>query len=151
MRNAFILLAAAVLTFGVSLNFGGSRQAAILGLAQALGEDKIEVSMPPEAVGFNGKLSGQVAKPVSNGWFTIKVVKVLSLSSSNKSKLKAKALTAVWKDKYVAVRGVKDMPQLKVGDMVIVTAYQFEMHIRSTKVTKPPAPKPSGDSAAQKP
>ena len=100
-------------------------EAGILGLGQALGEDKIEVSMPPEAVGFNGKLSGQVAKPVSNGWFSIKVVKVLSLSSSNKTKLKAKALTAVWKDKYVAVRGVKDMPQLKVGDMVIVTAYQL--------------------------
>ncbi len=148
MRNAVIILAVAVLAFGVNLNLDGSRQAGNKWLGQAFGDDNIKVSMPKEAVGFSGTLSGQVVKPVSNNWFVIKVVKVIRFSAKNKARLNAKALTAVWKDKYVAVRGVTGMPQLKVGDTVIVVAVQFEMHLRSTKVSKQVEAKPSGDTAA---
>jgi hypothetical protein len=78
----------------------------------------------------------------ADNWFVIKVVKVTGFSLRNKTKLNAKDLTAVWKDKYTNIRGVKGMPELKAGDMVTVVAYQFEKHLRSTKVSKV---KPSGD------
>ncbi len=119
MRKTMKLLAAVVIAYGVVV---------------ALGADIVS-TMPPEAVGFSGTLSGQVAKPGGQGWFVIKVVKVIGLAANNRTRLKAKALTAAWKDKYVTIVG-KNLPAVAVGDMVTVTGAQFEMHIRSTKVTK---------------
>jgi hypothetical protein len=130
MRIAAIIQAVAVLAGGVILNFGDSRQ--------ALG-DNYKLEMPKAAFGFSGTLSAQVAKAPDKvyGWFEIKVVKVIGFARNNKTKLRTPAaLTKVWKDKYVAVLGVKGMPELKVGDMVTVTAFTREVHLRSSKVSK---------------
>ena len=127
MRKTMKLLAAVVIAYGVVV---------------ALGADIVS-TMPPEAVGFSGTLSGQVAKPGGQGWFVIKVVKVIGLAANNRTRLKAKALTAAWKDKYVTIVG-KNLPAVAVGDMVTVTGAQFEMHIRSTKVTKQDGSRPGG-------
>lgn len=91
--------------------------------------------MPNEAIGFVGTLSG-------------KVVKVIGFSSDNKCKLSAEDLTAVWKDKYANVRGVPDMPPLKLGDRVTVTAFQFEGRLRSTAISKQEGAAPSGEASA---
>lgn len=150
MRNVVIIVAVVLLAGGVTLNIDGSRQ--------AFGDEDIKLSMPNEAVGFNGTLSAEVVKlgyasgpPADNNWFVIKVVKVIRFSAKNRTKVNAKALTAAWKDKYVALRGVKGMPKLEVGDMVTVTAAQFEVHLRSTRVSKQVKAKPSGDKVAPDP
>ena len=123
MRSAAIILTVAMLAEGAILKVGDSRQ--------ALGSD-YKLEMPKEAFGFSGTLSAQVAKAPDKvyGWFEIKVVKVISLARKNKTKLKSPvALTKVWKDKYVAVLGVKGMEELKVGDMVTVVAAAHEVHL----------------------
>ncbi len=136
MRSATIIQTAAVLTV-IILACGDSRQ--------ALGDD-IKLDMPKEAFGFRGTLSAEVVKAPDpkNGWFQIRVVKVLGFAPNNMTKLNAKALTEVWKDKCEAILGTKNnMPELKVGDMVTVTAATVEVHLRATRVTKdkPPQPK----------
>ncbi len=141
MRSAAIILTVAMLAEGAILKVGDSRQ--------ALGSD-YKLEMPKEAFGFSGTLSAQVAKAPDKvyGWFEIKVVKVISLARKNKTKLKSPvALTKVWKDKYVAVLGVKGMEELKVGDMVTVVAAAHEVHLRATRVTKdkPVETKPDGE------
>ena len=103
MRKTMKLLAAVVIAYGVVV---------------ALGADIVS-TMPPEAVGFSGTLSGQVAKPGGQGWFVIKVVKVIGFAANNRTRLNAKALTAAWKDKYVTIVG-KNLPAVAVGDMVTV-------------------------------
>jgi hypothetical protein len=141
-RCTVIILAVAALAGGVMLNFGDSRQ--------ALGSD-YKLEMPKEAFGFSGTLSAQVVKAPDKvyGWFEIKVVKVVSFARNNKTRLRSPvALTKVWKDKYVAILGVKGMPELKVGDMVTVVAATHEVHLRATKVSKdkPVEAKPNGES-----
>lgn len=139
MRSAAIHLAILV---GILLNVGDARQA----LAQGY-----KLDYPKEAFGFSGTLSAQVAKapdPVY-GWFEIKIVKVKSFAGTNKTKLRTpNALTQVWQDKYVAILGVKGMPELKVGDMVLVTATNKEVHLRASKVAKeePGEAKPDGEA-----
>ena len=100
MRKAAIVLAAAVLAGGVILNLDDSLRAGGMGRGGALGADNIQVSMPKEAFGFSGTVSGEVVKPVANGCFTMKVVKVIGYSANNKTKLNLAALTDAWKDKY---------------------------------------------------
>ena len=141
MRSAAIILTAAATAGGVILTFSDSRQ--------ALGDD-IKLEMPKEAFGFVGTLSAQVVKAPDKvyGWFQVKVVKVIGLARNNQTRLKAAALTAVWKDKYVAVRGVPNMPELRAGDMVTIVAAQFEMHLRATKVTKQEGARPNGPAGA---
>ena len=104
---------------------------------QALGQNKLDY--PKEAFGFRGTLSGEVVKVPDKvyGWFEIKVVKVVSFSSGNRTRVTSpRALTEVWKDKCVAVLGVKGMAELKLGDRVTVTVYNREVHLRASKVTK---------------
>ena len=123
----------------VILNFGDS--------CRVLGEE-IKLEMPKEAFGFSGTLSAEVVKEPDKtyGWFQIRVVKVVSLARNNKTKLKTPiALTKVWKGKCVAVLGVKGMAELKVGDMVTIVAAQFEMHLRSTKVSKEDTAEPAAN------
>jgi len=146
MRKAAIILAVAVLAGGINLNFGGSRRALNMGVGQVFGDDNIpnDNFVPDEATGFSGTLSAQVVQTRADKWFVIKVVKVTGFSTKNKTKLNAKDLTAVWKDKYTNILGVKGMPELKAGDMVTVVAYQFEKHLRSTRVSKQVEAKPSG-------
>jgi len=144
MRSAAIILTVAVLAVGFILNLGDPRQ--------TLG-DNYKLEMPKEAFGFSGTLSAQVVKEPDKvyGWFEIKVVKVISFAPNNKTKIKsANALTKAWKDKCVAVLGVKDMAELKVGDMVTVVAANREVHLRATKVSKdePVKAKPDDDVAA---
>jgi len=151
MRKAAVVLAV-VLAGGVVPIFGDAHLAGNIGPGQAFGADDVQFTMPKEAIGFVGTLSGQVAKIVVTDkwgtWVGIKVVKVSGFSPGNKCKLSAEALTAVWKDKYANVRGVPGMPPLKVGDTVTVTAFQFEGHLRSTKVSKLDATAPSGETKA---
>lgn len=127
MRGAAIILA--VLAGGVILSLGDS--------PRALG-DNIKIEMPKEALGFRGTLSAEVVKATdkTNGWFQIKVVKVIRFANANKTKLRTpKALTEVWKDKCAAILGVKtNMPELQVGDRVTVAAYTHEMHLRDQGV-----------------
>jgi hypothetical protein len=140
MRSAAILLLMAVLA-GI-LVFGAPRP--------ALGEDRLEI--PREPLGFRGTLSGEVVKAPDKtyGWFEMKVVKVVSLSRGNQSSLKSsRGLTRVWKDKCVAVLGVKGMPELKVGDMVTVVAFNHEKHLRSTRVSKDRPPEAGADGDAK--
>jgi hypothetical protein len=115
MRNTTIILL--VLLAGIALpGFGNT--------GRAPGEE-IKLEMPKEAFGFSGTLSAEVVKEPDEtcGWFQIRVVKVISFSRNNKSKLRTpQSLTKVWKDKYVAVPGVKGMPELAVGDMVTIEA-----------------------------
>ncbi len=141
MRSTIIILAVAVAAGGIILNLGDSRP--------ALGAD-YKLEMPDEAIGFSGTLSAQVVKPVSNGWFTVKIVKVISFTRKNTARLNPAALTAVWKGKYAAVRGVKNMPELAVGDMVTIAAAQYEMHLRSTRVVKPDKSKLAAKSPGTK-
>ncbi len=148
MRKATKLLAAAVIAGGVVMGLLGSRLPWHVGPGLALGADIVS-TMPPEAVGFNGTLSGQVAKPGGQGWFVIKVVKVIGLAPNNRTRLNAKALTAAWKDKYVTIVG-KNLPPVAVGDMVTVVGTQFEMHIRSSKVTKQDGGRPGGHAQARR-
>ena len=102
MRRATTILAIVMLAAGLFLKPGASRRVLAF-------DNKLE--MPKEAFGFSGKLSAEVVKapdPVY-GWFEIKVVKVVSLSSNNKTKIRSpNALTKAWKDKCVAVLGVKE-------------------------------------------
>jgi len=132
-------MAVSVLGAGVNLNLDGSRWAGNMGVGRVFGDDEIipnDNFVPDEATGFNGTLSAKVVQVRNDNWFVIKVVKVTGFSAKNKTRLNAKDLTAVWKDKYTNIRGVKGMPKLKVGDMVTVTAAQFERHLRSTRVSK---------------
>ena len=152
-RRQSAIVLAALLVVGVMLICEDSYLAGSIGLNLAFGaDDQITFTMPNEAIGFVGTLSGKVVKTVVTDkwgtWVGIKVVKVIGFSSYNKCKLSAKDLTAVWKDKYANVRGVPDMPPLKVGDMVIVTAFQNEMHLRSTKISIQKESAPSGDTPA---
>jgi len=149
MRQSVFMLTVILLAGCVVMFLDVSRPQWRIGPARAFADD-IQVSMPNEVVGFNGTLVGKVVSPVGNTWFKIQVIRVVNFAPGNKNKLSVDALTAAWKDKYVAVRGVKDMPDIKVGDTVTITAAQFEMHIRSTKVVlgepaapPPPATKPS--------
>ena len=96
-----------------------------------MAEEDISTVMPQEMIGFRGTVAGTVAKPPGKDWFVMKVVKVVGFEPSNKVKLSADALTAVWKDKYVAVLLLKNMPQLDVSEPVTVRAFQFEAHLRS--------------------
>jgi len=102
--------------------------------------DDIQVSMPKEASGFNGRLLGQIVKPVAKeGWFTMKVIKVVSYSPANKTKVNVDALTAAWKGQYdwcANARGAAPCPLFVVGDFVIFEGFQNEAHLRYTKVTK---------------
>ena len=93
--------------------------------------DDFKTVMPPEATGFRGTVTGTIAKSPGNDWFIIKVVNVVSYTPGNKTRITPDALTALWKDKYVAVLLIKTMPQLNVGDTVSVTTFQFEAHLRS--------------------
>jgi len=139
MRKVAIIMAVAVLAGGVNLNLDGSRRAGNMGVGQVLGDDDIipnDNFVPDEATGFSGTLSAKVVQTRNDNWFVIKVVKVTGFSAKNKTRPNAKDLTAVWKDKYTNIRGVKGMPKLKPGDMVTVVAAQFEKHLRSTKVSK---------------
>jgi hypothetical protein len=145
MRKAAIIMAVAVLAGGINLNLDGSRRAGNMAVGQAFGDEEVipnDNFVPDEAEGFRGTLSAKVVQTRNDNWFVIKVVKVIRLSAKNHTKLNAKALTAVWKDKYTNILGVKGMPKLKAGDMVTVVAYQHEKHLRSTKVSKV---KPSDD------
>jgi hypothetical protein len=140
MRSPVIVLA---LLAGALLNLDDSRQ--------ALGQDN-KLDYPKEAFGFSGTLSAQVVKAPDKvyGWFEIKVVKVMSFAPSNKTKIRnTKALTEAWKDKCVAVLGVKGMAELKVGDMVTVTAANKEVHLRATKVAKDEPGEAKPDSEAK--
>ena len=149
MHKATKVLVAAAIAGGVVVGLDGSQLLCGIGSALALGAD-IKLEMPKEAVGFSGTLSAQVVKAPDKvyGWFQVKVVKVIGLARSNQTRLKAAALTAVWKDKYVAIRGVPNMPELNVGDMVTIVAAQFEMHFRATKVTKQEGARPGGPARA---
>jgi hypothetical protein len=152
MQRATSLLAAAVIAGGLIVALDGSLvpPGARPGLAAAA---DIVSTMPPEAVGFSGTLSGQVAKAGGPGWFVIKVVKVIGFNSKNRTRLNVKALSAAWKDKYVTIVG-KNLPPVAVGDVVTVVGAQFEMHVRSTKVTKQDGDRSGGQarsSAARKP
>jgi len=124
---------------------------ALLGLGdprQAWSDD-IKLEMLNEASGFIGTLSAEVVKAPdkTNGWFQIRVIKVVSFARNNKTIVRTPAaLTKVWKDKCVAVRGGKGMPELAVGDVVTITAAQFEMHLRSTRVSKQNKVKPAAKS-----
>ncbi|MBS0207574.1 MAG: hypothetical protein JSS27_01345 [Planctomycetes bacterium] len=96
-----------------------------------------KLEMPKEAFGFNGTLVATVAKAPDKvyGWFEIQIVDVAAFGRQNKSKLKnLPALNKAWQGKYVAILGVKDMPELKVGDTVTVNAAVHEVHLRATKV-----------------
>jgi hypothetical protein len=133
MRGKALALAAMLIACGVIAHF---RSCCPCGNALA---DNIQVSMPQEAVGFNGTLLGQVVKPVANGCFTIKVVKVTGLAAGNKTKLNEAGLTDAWKDKFDwcgPANGAAALPQLNVGDMVVMACFHNEMHLRYTKVTE---------------
>jgi len=96
-----------------------------------------KLEMPKEAFGFNGTLVATVTKAPDKvyGWFEIQVVDVVAFGRQNKSKLKnLPALNKTWQGKHVAILGVKDMPELKVGDTVTVDAAVHEVHLRATKV-----------------
>ncbi len=139
MRSAGIILAVAALNLG--------------GLGQTVGQG-YKLDYPKQAFGFRGTLSGQIAKapdPVY-GWFEMKVIKVVSFTRGNKTRTRSpQALTKVWKDKYVAVLGVKGMEALKVGDKVTVVVFNREVHLRATKVSKdkPPDGDATGASREQ--
>jgi len=141
MRSRAILLAAAITACGLGLNPDRPHSRPNLGPAIASGaEESSAVSkMPKELYGFSGSLTGKVLRP-GQDWLVIRVIEVMGISSGNKARLTLKALTDIWKDKTVAVRGVKDMALLKAGDTVTVVAVQFEEHLRATKVVKQDAP-----------
>ena len=126
-RSATVILAMAALVCAI-LNFDPQRASG----------DRKDGLVPLEAMGFSGTLSGEVVKVPDKTWlfFQMKVIKVVSLGRNNKTSLKAAALTKVWKDMYVNVRGVKNMPALAVGDKITVVAAQFERHLRATNVSK---------------
>jgi hypothetical protein len=143
MRKTAIIVVVAILVGSVNVGVGH-----VIGDDDNIPNDNF---VPDEGEGFNGTLLAKVVDVRKDKWFVIKVVKVTGFSAKNKTKLNAKDLTAVWKDKYTNILGVKGMPELKVGDMVTVAAAQFEKHLRSTKVTKQPEPKPTGDKKTPDP
>ena len=149
MWKAAKLLVAAAIAGGVIGILDDSRLPWNVEPGRTLAADVVG-TMLPEAVGFSGTLSGEVANPGGQGWFVIKVVKVVSLARNNRTRLKAAALTAAWKDKYVTIVG-KNMPPVALGDAVTVVGVQFEMHIRASKVTKHDAAQSDGSSAASLP
>lgn len=128
------LLVASVIVGGVVVGLDGSRLPGSVRPSLAMGAD-IVGTMPPEAIGFTGTLSGEVVNRGGKGWFVIKVVKVIRLARNNRTALNIKALTSAWKDKYVTITG-KNMPPVAVGDAVTVVVVQVEVHIQSSRVTK---------------
>jgi hypothetical protein len=140
MRSAAIRLV--VLGGGILLTFGDARRAS--------GEN-YKLDYPKEAFGFSGTLSAEVARAPDKvyGWFEIKVVKVVGFARNNRTSVRSpKALTEVWKDKYVAVLGVKGMPDLQVGDMVTVVVVNREVHLRASEVSKAKPADAEPDGAA---
>lgn len=119
------------------------------GPGQALADD-IKVSMPKEATGFRGGLLVEVAKPVKDASFVAKVLKVTGYANGNQTRLTLKQLTEAWKDQYVwcgPAKGALALPEIQVGDQVLVACYQNEMHVRYARVIKP---KPEGDKKPTK-
>jgi len=148
MRKATIMLVVAVVAGAGLLGLDDSQWAWNIGPSRAFGA---KVSMPNEAVGFNGTLLAQLTKPVANGCFTIRVAKVISFAADNKTELTAPALTAVWNGKYVwcgPAANATPCPPLKVGDIVVLVAYQNEMHLRYSSVSKWEKPKPVRPAAS---
>ena len=154
MRKSAMVMAAAVLAGTRLLSLNDSRQIWDLGPSRAYGADEnVQVSMPKEAFGFNGTLLGKVVKPGAQGSFTIKVVKVIGYSATNKTKLNADALTVIWKDKYdwcAPAKGATPGPRVDAGDVVTLECFQNEMHLRYTRAVKQEQLKPAGDPPAPK-
>jgi len=97
----------------------------------------------PAAMGFNGTLLGEVGhnddgKVLDPKWlvFRIKVIKVVSYDARNRVRLSPEELTAQWKDNFVSIgpaNGSAPLPDLAAGDLVLVTGFQNEGHIRQTR------------------
>lgn len=126
MRRMTLVLAMAAIAGGFIVGLHDADRASAA--------DPAKPNVPKEATGFVGTLTATVVKPPpadNPTWFVLKVVKVLSYGPNNKVTLSTEALTAIWKDSIPALLMVKDMPALKEGDTVTVTAFQFEGHLRA--------------------
>jgi hypothetical protein len=97
----------------------------------------------PAAMGFSGTLLGEVGhnddgKVLDPKWlfFRIKVIKVVSYDERNKVRLTPEDLTAQWRDNFASIgpaNGARPLPELAAGDLVLVTGFQNEGHIRQTQ------------------
>lgn len=94
--------------------------------------------LPGETEGFKGTFTGEVVNPnlfnKKDAVLAVKVIEVLSLDPDNKTTLDAAGLTKVWKDKLCVVRGLPDMPEIKKGDKITITAARVEKHFRPTNI-----------------
>jgi len=152
MRKSGIILAITLLACGMIVNFselGLPRAWNIFAPSQAFAGDDL---VPPEATGFNGTLLAEATgvnagdPAIKSGWggfLKIKVIKVLGYEPRNGVKMPPDALTAIWKGKTANVGAAvnignapiaKSWPEINGGDMLIVTCYQNEGHLRQTRV-----------------
>jgi ferric-dicitrate binding protein FerR (iron transport regulator) len=120
-KSSAVVLAVSVEAGSVSVNYDGTNHVLSMGQSQAFGADDAP-ALPPALKGFNGTVNGVVVRVGKDS------IVVMSTALVKMGVKKGEV--------EVIVKDVKDLPELKVNNLVYATVSEVDGHLVATKVIK---------------